>query len=73
MGAVRLAAKFVPKVNQGRPEETQATGQAGFLCPWILLAPVTLGGVETDVVLITPDPKILGLLECLGEEPLWRL
>ena len=61
-----LAAEFVPKVSWHRPEGTQATGQAGFLHPWILLVTIIPGGVGTAVLLFIPDPKILGLLEHLG-------
>ena len=50
LGAVGLAAKFMPKVKWHRQEGTEATGWAGFLCPWILLVPVTSGGVGTDAV-----------------------
>lgn len=61
LGAVGLAANFAPKVNQGRPEGTQATGWAEFLCPWILLVSVT-GGVATGVVFYSP--LILRSWEC---------
>ena len=57
LGVVGLAAEFTPKVCSGhrfRPEGTHATGQAGFLCPWILLVPVTPSGVGTDVVFYSP-------------------
>lgn len=43
-----LAAEFAPSLH--RVEETRATGQLGFLCPWIPLVQVTPGGVGTDVV-----------------------
>ena len=48
---VGLAVEFKPKVCSGcllRPEGTHATGQVGFLGPWILLVPVT-PSVGTDV------------------------
>lgn len=46
-GAVGLVVEFVPKVNQGRLEGTQATDRVGFLIPWILLVPVTTSVVGT--------------------------
>ena len=54
LGIVRQAEEFVPKVNWSRLEGTQAPGQMGFLCPWILLAPVTPRGVGIDVVFSSP-------------------
>ena len=57
LGVVGLAAEFRPKVCSGlqlRAEGTCATGRAGFLSPWILLVPVTPGGVGTDVVSSSP-------------------
>ena len=53
LGVVGLTMKFVPKVCSEhllRLEGTQVTGQAGFLCPWILLVPVTPGGVGTGAM-----------------------
>ena len=49
LGTVGLAAEFVPKVSQCRPEGTRPTGRVRFLHPWILLVPVTPGGVGTVV------------------------
>jgi hypothetical protein len=54
LGTVGLVAKFAPKINQVRPEGTQATGQVGLLCPWILLVRVTPGGIGTGVVSSSP-------------------
>ena len=53
LGVVGLAVEFVPKVCLGhwpRQGGTHATGQLGFLHPWIPLVPVTPGGVGTDGV-----------------------
>jgi hypothetical protein len=62
--AVVQAAEFLPKLNWRRPEGTRATGQAGFLCPWILLVLDTPGGFGTDVV--SYSPLILRSWACLS-------
>ena len=49
-GAMGLAPEFVPKVPRHRTEGMVVTGQAGFLCPCILLVPVTPSGIGTDAV-----------------------
>jgi hypothetical protein len=54
LGVVVLAEEFVLKVNQCRPEGTQAMVQVGFLHPWIPLVPYTPSGVGTDVVSSSP-------------------
>jgi hypothetical protein len=48
LGVLGLVEEFAPKVNQSRPEKTRATGQVEFLCPWLLLVPVTHSGFRTD-------------------------
>ena len=50
LGVMGLAAEFTPKVNQSRPEGTCVTGQARFLCSWILLVPIKSSGVGTDIM-----------------------
>ena len=50
LGSVGLAAEFVAKLIQCRPEGTRATDRVEFLCPWSLLVLVTPSGVGTDVV-----------------------
>ena len=57
LSVVGLATEFDPEVCSGlqpSPEGTCATGQAGFLCPWIPLVLVTLGSVGTHVVSSLP-------------------
>ena len=54
LGVVGLAEEFALKVNWHTLEGIWATGQVGFLCPWILLVPVTPGGVGTDIVSFSP-------------------
>jgi hypothetical protein len=54
LGALALSVEFAPKVNWHRPKGIRATGLVGFLCPWLLLVPVTPGGVGTDVVSYSP-------------------
>lgn len=43
-GVEGLVGELAPRVNQPRWEGTRATGQAGFMRPWVLLAPVTPSG-----------------------------
>ena len=53
LGVMELPAGFSPKVCSGhmlRLEGTRATDQVGFLNTWVLLVPVTPGGVARDVV-----------------------
>ena len=68
LSVVGRSVQLEPKICSGhrlRLERTIATGFSGFLCPWILLVPVTTGFVS-DVV--ASSLMILGMLECLGVE-----
>ena len=66
LAVVGLAEKFVPKVNLHRLEGTRALGWVSYLCPWVLLVPVTPGGVGTDVVSSSSQSYVPGHVRMPG-------
>jgi hypothetical protein len=65
-GFCGLAEEFASKVIWHRLEGIQATGQVEFLRSWILLVPVTPGGVGTDIVSSSPGSYDPGCVRVPG-------